>query len=81
MMPLRIVIITKTDPLKRSLPKFAQPGAGCLVTLFRSYNQFYRAECITVSGFFTLIFIKDDIVATSYLTLDNIMVLSVICSL
>ena len=23
-----------------------------LVTLFRSYNQFYRAECITVSGFF-----------------------------
>ena len=22
-----------------------------LVTLFRSYNQFYRAECITVSGF------------------------------
>ena len=26
--PLRIVIITKTDPLKKSLPKFAQPGAG-----------------------------------------------------
>ena len=24
-----------------------------LVTLFRSYDQFYRAECITVSGFFT----------------------------
>ena len=24
-----------------------------LVTLFRSYNQFYRAECITVSGFLT----------------------------
>ena len=23
-----------------------------LVTLFRSANQFYRAECITVSGFF-----------------------------
>ena len=23
-----------------------------LVSLFRSYNQFYRAECITVSGFF-----------------------------
>ena len=23
-----------------------------LVTLFRSYNQFYRVECITVSGFF-----------------------------
>ena len=23
-----------------------------LVTLFRSYDQFYRAECITVSGFF-----------------------------
>ena len=23
-----------------------------LVTLFQSYNQFYRAECITVSGFF-----------------------------
>ena len=23
-----------------------------LVTLFRSYNQFYRAECITASGFF-----------------------------
>ena len=23
-----------------------------LVTLFRSYNQFYRAECITISGFF-----------------------------
>ena len=22
-----------------------------LVSLFRSYNQFYRAECITVSGF------------------------------
>ena len=22
-----------------------------LVTLFRSYDQFYRAECITVSGF------------------------------
>ena len=30
MVPLRIVIITKTDPLKKSLPKFAQPGAGCL---------------------------------------------------
>ena len=29
MVPLRIVIITKTDPLKKSLPKFAQPGAGC----------------------------------------------------
>ena len=28
MVPLRIVIITKTDPLKKSLPKFAQPGAG-----------------------------------------------------
>ena len=25
-----------------------------LVTLFRSYDQFYRAECITVSGFFEL---------------------------
>jgi len=25
-----------------------------LVTLFRSYNQFYRAECITVSWFFKL---------------------------
>ena len=24
------------------------------VTLFRSYDQFYRAECITVSGFLTL---------------------------
>ena len=24
-----------------------------LITLFRSYNQFYRAECITVSGFFS----------------------------
>ena len=23
-----------------------------LVTLFQSYNQFYRGECITVSGFF-----------------------------
>ena len=23
-----------------------------LVTLFRSYNQFYRAECITILGFF-----------------------------
>ena len=23
-----------------------------LVTLFQSYDQFYRAECITVSGFF-----------------------------
>ena len=23
-----------------------------LVTLFQSYNEFYRAECITVSGFF-----------------------------
>ena len=31
MVPLRIVIITKTDPLKKSLPKFAQPGAGCYV--------------------------------------------------
>ena len=27
MVPLRIVIITKTDPLKKSLPNFAQPGA------------------------------------------------------
>ena len=26
-----------------------------LVTLFRSYDQFYRAECITVSGFFPFI--------------------------
>ena len=26
-----------------------------LVTLFRSYNQFYRAECVTVLGFFVLI--------------------------
>ena len=26
-----------------------------LVTLFRSYNQFYRAECITVSGFFIVL--------------------------
>ena len=25
-----------------------------LVSLFRSYNQFYRAECITVSGFFSI---------------------------
>ena len=25
-----------------------------LVSLFRSYNQFYRAECITVSGFFCI---------------------------
>ena len=24
-----------------------------LVSLFQSYNQFYRAECITVSGFFS----------------------------
>ena len=23
-----------------------------LVTLFRSANQFYRAKCITISGFF-----------------------------
>ena len=28
--PLRIVIITKTDPLKKSLLKFARPGTGCL---------------------------------------------------
>ena len=26
-----------------------------LVTLFRSYNQFYWAECITVSGFFRIL--------------------------
>ena len=26
-----------------------------LVTLFRSYDQFYRAECITVSGFFNVL--------------------------
>ena len=30
------------------------------VTLFRSYNQFYRAECITVSGFFFLEMIDAD---------------------
>ena len=29
-----------------------------LVTLFSSYNQFYRAECITVSGFFSKIVCK-----------------------
>ena len=28
-----------------------------LVSLFRSYNQFYRAECITVSGFFPIILV------------------------
>ena len=33
MVPLRIVIITKMDPLKKSLPKFAQPGAGCIAYL------------------------------------------------
>ena len=30
-----------------------------LVTLIRSYNQFYRAECITVSGFFSVFFTLD----------------------
>ena len=29
MVPLRIVIVTKTDPLKKSLLKFARPGTGC----------------------------------------------------
>ena len=29
-----------------------KPPQVTLVRLFRSYNQFYRAECITVSGFF-----------------------------
>ena len=28
-----------------------------LITLFQSYIQFYRAECITVSGFFLLQFV------------------------
>ena len=29
MVPLKIVIITKTDPLKKSLLKFARLGTGC----------------------------------------------------
>ena len=29
-----------------------------LVTLFQSYIQFYRAECITVSGFFFISVLK-----------------------
>ena len=35
-----------------SLSLFTPVTLVTLVTLFRSYNQFYRAECITVSGLF-----------------------------
>ena len=38
----------------RYLTLVIQFMSDTLVTLFRSYNQFYRAECITVSGFFRI---------------------------
>ena len=41
MVPLRIVIITKMDPLKKSLPKFAQPGAGCCVYGNDDFGDFW----------------------------------------
>ena len=38
-----------------------------LVTLFRSYNQFFRAECITVSRFFVSLAPKDTLPITEYI--------------
>ena len=50
MVPLRIVIITKMDPLKKSLPKFAQPGTGCVAPVTNMRYESATAACVSKSS-------------------------------
>ena len=55
---LMLYFLNPDDSLIPNMMIDTSPWPSCsrqspwLVTLFRSYNQFYRAECITISGFF-----------------------------
>ena len=53
MVPLRIIIITKSDPLKKSLPKFAQLGAGCTestISVSYSFNSMFVNHLLLIAS-------------------------------